>query len=50
MFQRLVGFRDTYLFSQNPVFAKWFPMCIDWLKEKLGDFTIYGAHSGSVEG
>lgn len=30
----------------DPVFAKWFPMCIDWLKEKLGDFTIYGVNDG----
>ena len=24
----------------NPTFAQWFPLCIQWLKKKLGDFTI----------
>ena len=30
----------------NPVFSAWFPMSIRWLKEKLGDFTIYGVNDG----
>ena len=27
-------------------YADWFPMSVRWLKEKLGDFTIYGVNDG----
>lgn len=30
----------------NPIFAQWFPMCIQWLMDKLGDFKIYGVNDG----
>lgn len=30
----------------NPIFAQWFPMCVQWLTDKLGDFTIYGVNDG----
>ena len=30
----------------NPAFAQWFPMCIQWLADNLGDFTIYGVNDG----
>ena len=30
----------------NPVFGEWFPMSVRWLKDKLGDFTIYGVNDG----
>ena len=30
----------------NPRFAQWFPMAVQWLKEKWGDFLIYGVNDG----
>ena len=30
----------------NPVFSDWFKMSTRWLKEQLGDFTIYGVNDG----
>ena len=27
-------------------YAQWFPMSVRWLKNKLGDFTIYGVNDG----
>ena len=30
----------------NPVFNAWFPMSVRWLKDQLGDFTIYGVNDG----
>lgn len=30
----------------NPVFGEWFPMCVRWLRDKLGDFTLYGVNDG----
>lgn len=32
--------------SVNPVFAQWFPMCMKFLQDKFGDFTIYGVNDG----
>ena len=36
------GFRDNV----NADFAGWFPMCVRWLRDRLGDFTIYGVNDG----
>lgn len=30
----------------DPAFAQWFPMSVDWLKAKFGDFVIYGVNDG----
>lgn len=36
------GFKENV----NPVFAQWFPLCIRWLTEELGDFAI--SNTGSI--
>ncbi len=36
------GFRDNV----NADFAAWFPMCVRWLRDMLGDFTVYGVNDG----
>lgn len=32
--------------SVDEVYATWFPLAVSWLKDKFGEFTIYGVNDG----